>query len=181
MEQKPPASLAIIIAGRDASLLGSAAYYRATSLAPPVTFTRFWNLSIPSAEVHPTQLSKYNTFLQLWYFGGVLAHLFFAAGAGEAAFGSFLAADTLAAIEKAAEWGIAGLTPIVAGTTLWSGYEYALRRDTVKFLGSDRDYNARHYRRGRLIHGTAFSAFVAWAAWWWYGSWKESGEHLDEK
>lgn len=29
------------------------------------TFTRYWDFSIPSASVHPTQISKYNTFLQL--------------------------------------------------------------------------------------------------------------------
>lgn len=29
------------------------------------TFKRYWDFSIPSASVHPTQISKYNTFLQL--------------------------------------------------------------------------------------------------------------------
>lgn len=29
------------------------------------TFTRYWDFSIPSAEVKPTELSKYNTALQL--------------------------------------------------------------------------------------------------------------------
>lgn len=29
------------------------------------TFSRYWDFSIPSAEVKPTALSKYNTALQL--------------------------------------------------------------------------------------------------------------------
>lgn len=29
------------------------------------TFARYWDFSIPSASVHPTTISKYNTFLQL--------------------------------------------------------------------------------------------------------------------
>jgi cardiolipin synthase len=29
------------------------------------TFSRYWDFSIPSAEVRPTQISKYNTALQL--------------------------------------------------------------------------------------------------------------------
>lgn len=29
------------------------------------TFKRYWDFSIPSAEVKPTELSKYNTALQL--------------------------------------------------------------------------------------------------------------------
>lgn len=33
------------------------------------TFKRFWDFSIPSAEVRPTTISKYNTFLQLSLMG----------------------------------------------------------------------------------------------------------------
>lgn len=33
------------------------------------TFTRYWDFSIPSAEVRPTEISKYNTALQLLLVG----------------------------------------------------------------------------------------------------------------
>jgi cardiolipin synthase len=50
--------LAVIILGRDVGLGISALYYRYISLPPPKTFTRFWDFSLPSAEVHPTTISK---------------------------------------------------------------------------------------------------------------------------
>jgi len=50
--------LAIIILGRDVGLGIAALYYRYISLPPPKTFLRFWDFSLPSAEVHPTTISK---------------------------------------------------------------------------------------------------------------------------
>ena len=68
--------LAVIILGRDVLLSLSAFYIRYTSLPPPVssvvqsicafahayigqkTWSRYWDFSIPSAEVHPTSISK---------------------------------------------------------------------------------------------------------------------------
>ena len=50
--------------------LGIAAiYYRWISLPPPKTFARYWDFSLPSAEVRPTTISKYNTALQLALIG----------------------------------------------------------------------------------------------------------------
>ncbi|KNZ57570.1 CDP-diacylglycerol-glycerol-3-phosphate 3-phosphatidyltransferase [Puccinia sorghi] len=75
-----PLPLAAIIIGRDVLLSLSALYFRYQSLPIPVihtylffpcawiakkTFGRFWDFSLPSAQVTPTQISKYNTFLQL--------------------------------------------------------------------------------------------------------------------
>lgn len=57
--------LAAIILGRDLGLGFAAIYYRWISLPPPKTFSRYWDFSLPSAEVRPTTISKYNTFLQL--------------------------------------------------------------------------------------------------------------------
>jgi cardiolipin synthase len=68
-----PASLAALILGRDASLAIAALYYRYASLPVPKTFMRYWDFSLPSAEVHPTTVSKYNTFLQLVLLGSALA------------------------------------------------------------------------------------------------------------
>lgn len=57
--------VATIILGRDVGLGIAAIYYRWISLPHPKTFTRYWDFSLPSAEVRPTTISKYNTFLQL--------------------------------------------------------------------------------------------------------------------
>lgn len=54
--------------------LGIAAiYYRWISLPPPKTFSRYWDFSLPSAEVRPTTISKYNTALQLALIGATTA------------------------------------------------------------------------------------------------------------
>lgn len=61
--------LAVLILGRDVLLSLSAFYFRYISLPPPKTFARYWDFGIPSAEVKPTQISKYNTALQLLLMG----------------------------------------------------------------------------------------------------------------
>ncbi len=48
----------MIILGRDVCLGVAAVYYRWVSLPPPKTFARYWDFSLPSAEVHPTRISK---------------------------------------------------------------------------------------------------------------------------
>lgn len=69
-----PLPLAVIILGRDVGLSLSAFYIRYASLSEPVsmvammyihishyhqkTFKRYWDFSIPSAEVKPTNISK---------------------------------------------------------------------------------------------------------------------------
>lgn len=55
--------------GRDVGLGFAAIYYRWISLPAPKTFMRYWDFSLPSAEVRPTTISKYNTFLQLALMG----------------------------------------------------------------------------------------------------------------
>jgi len=65
--------LAAIILGRDIALAITAIYYRYISLPPPKTFARYWDFSLPSAEVHPTTISKYNTALQLALIGATTA------------------------------------------------------------------------------------------------------------
>ncbi|MCJ1256862.1 hypothetical protein MMC24_004687 [Lignoscripta atroalba] len=64
-----PIWLAIIILSRDILLGIAAIYYRYISLPPPKTFSRYWDFSLPSAEVHPTGISKVNTALQLGLIG----------------------------------------------------------------------------------------------------------------
>ena len=77
-----PVLLAGLILGRDVALGIAAIYYRYISLPEPKTFTRYWNFSLPSAEVHPTQISKINTVLQLGLMGGTLGALGFSGGVG---------------------------------------------------------------------------------------------------
>ena len=65
--------LASLILLRDVGLGIAAIYYRWISLPSPKTMARYWDFSLPSAEVKPTQISKYNTFLQLLLVGAGVA------------------------------------------------------------------------------------------------------------
>lgn len=65
--------LAVIILGRDVGLGISALYYRWISLPAPKTMARYWDFSLPSAEVKPTTVSKANTALQLLLVGSAIA------------------------------------------------------------------------------------------------------------
>ncbi|KAF8645070.1 hypothetical protein AX16_008128 [Volvariella volvacea WC 439] len=71
-----PIPLAVIILGRDVLLSLSAFWIRYTSLPHPKTFKRYWDFSIPSAEVRPTYISKVNTALQLALMGFTTDYLF---------------------------------------------------------------------------------------------------------
>ncbi|CAG8386843.1 unnamed protein product [Penicillium salamii] len=68
-----PIWLAVIILGRDVGLAMSAIYYRWISLPEPKTMARYWDFSLPSAEVKPTEISKINTALQLVLVGSAIA------------------------------------------------------------------------------------------------------------
>lgn len=150
-----PLSLAVLILGRDVVLALAAIYYRYASLPAPKTFSRYWDFSLPSAEVHPTTVSKYNTFLQLLLIGSTLA------------LPVVVAADNL---------GHLGVGPadlyramwyfqcVVAGTTVWSGLSYAFLKDAVTILGSNEELKAVQGARGRAIIGVTFGAVVLAAA-----------------
>ncbi|KAK4043183.1 CDP-alcohol phosphatidyltransferase-domain-containing protein [Parachaetomium inaequale] len=109
-----PVWLAVIILGRDVGLAISAIYYRWISLPPPKTFARYWDFSLPSAEVHPTTISKYNTALQLGLMG--LTTL----------------APVIPAVDMSTPLGI--MQYVVATTTIWSGASYIYSKDAVKIL-----------------------------------------------
>lgn len=57
--------LVLLIVGRDVALVISAFLIRYRSLPEPKSFARYWDPRLPSAKVEPTQVSKYNTFLQI--------------------------------------------------------------------------------------------------------------------
>ncbi|KAG7145176.1 cardiolipin synthase (CMP-forming) like protein [Verticillium longisporum] len=106
-----PVWLAVIILGRDVGLAIAAIYYRWVSLPPPKTFTRYWDFSLPSAEVHPTAISKYNTFLQL------------------ALIGLTTAAPVIA---HDISVPLTAMQYIVATTTIWSGASYIYTKDALR-------------------------------------------------
>lgn len=108
--------LAVLILGRDILLGISALYYRYTSLPPPRSFARYWDFSLPSAEVRPTSISKVNTFLQLGLIGATMSELAMG-GLGETA---------QTALEVS--WWVVG------ATTVWSGGSYVWGKDAVRIL-----------------------------------------------
>ncbi|KZT52371.1 hypothetical protein CALCODRAFT_525418 [Calocera cornea HHB12733] len=109
-----PVPLAVIILGRDVLLSISAFYWRYTSLPPPKTFARYWDFSIPSAEVNPTEISKINTALQLLLMGVTTV--------------SPLIAYDISMPLRVLQW-------TVAGTTIWSGLGYLFANNSVRLVG----------------------------------------------
>ncbi|KAM3501570.1 hypothetical protein MY11210_009334 [Beauveria gryllotalpidicola] len=110
-----PVWVASIILGRDVGLGIAAIYYRWISLPPPKTFARYWDFSLPSAEVRPTTISKYNTFLQLALVGVTTA-------------------APLVPVDLSQALMI--MQYVVAATTIWSGASYVYTKDAVKILSA---------------------------------------------
>ncbi|KAI6714945.1 hypothetical protein JHW43_002452, partial [Diplocarpon mali] len=119
-----PVWLAVIILGRDAGLAVTAIYYRWISLPPPKTFARYWDFSLPSAEVHPTTISKYNTALQLALIGATTAM-------------PLVTVDVSVAMTA--------MQYLVATTTVWSGASYIYSKDAVKILNQVFGVRRRHH------------------------------------
>ncbi|KAI1812866.1 hypothetical protein GGS20DRAFT_512928 [Poronia punctata] len=117
-----PVWLAVIILGRDVGLAIAAIYYRWISLPPPKTFTRYWDFSLPSAEVRPTTISKYNTFLQLGLMGATMVSPVVTADIGTA---------------------MTALQYLVATTTVWSGLSYVFSKDAVRILSENKQQKAK--------------------------------------
>ncbi|TRX92444.1 hypothetical protein FHL15_006611 [Xylaria flabelliformis] len=113
MQGALPVWLATIILGRDVGLGIAAIYYRWISLPPPKTFTRYWDFSLPSAEVRPTTISKYNTFLQLGLMGATMV-------------APVVTVDVSSAMTV--------FQYLVATTTVWSGLSYVFSKDAVRIL-----------------------------------------------
>ena len=120
-----PLWLATTIIGRDILLACSAIYFRWISLPPPKTFTRYWDFSLPSAEVRPTEISKINTLLQLLLIGSAMSLP--------------VLRETVPQFVEA--WNLAGVfegwSYLVGATTVWSGLSYIGNKDAVKILNSE--------------------------------------------
>jgi len=123
-----PVWLAAIILGRDAGLGVAAIYYRWISLPPPKTFSRYWDFSLPSAEVHPTTISKYNTALQLALIGAATAM-------------PLLTVDVSVAMTA--------MQYLVATTTVWSGASYIYTKDAVKILSHGQQQGGSTQSKGQ--------------------------------
>ncbi|KXT03416.1 hypothetical protein AC578_1573 [Pseudocercospora eumusae] len=155
-----PLYLATLILGRDASLAVAAIYYRYASLPAPKTLLRYWDFSLPSAEVHPTTVSKYNTFLQLILIGSTLALPVITAGHYETGILQSLGLD-IDLLQSAMRY----FQCLVAATTAWSGLSYAYLKNVVTILGSNEELKAKQGSRGRAIIGMTFGSCVIAAAW----------------
>ncbi|KAL6708119.1 hypothetical protein ACN47E_003303 [Coniothyrium glycines] len=178
-----PMPLFCLILGRDASLAVSALYYRYASLPAPKTMARYWDFSLPSAEVHPTSISKFNTFLQLTLLGTLLAtNLLLDPSATSSPAGGYLLAlqDTLGGPDGVKTM-ITGMSAVVATTTIYSGLEYTWSKKAVVILGGDEALKKKQGLRGRMIMAGGFGSFIVLAAWLWYtAQMKTDGDGSDE-
>lgn len=114
-----PVALVSLILARDAGLALAAIYIRWISLPPPKTMRRYWDFSLPSAEVKPTEISKLNTLLQLLLVGTAMLMPVLPAALADAwhlmpIFGTF--------------------QYVVAATTVWSGASYVFSKDAFTIL-----------------------------------------------
>ncbi|KAF2747734.1 hypothetical protein M011DRAFT_486148 [Sporormia fimetaria CBS 119925] len=170
--------LATLILGRDISLAGAALYYRYASLPAPKTWRRYWDFSLPSAEVHPTGVSKFNTFLQLVLIGTTMCvALLHDPSAINSAAGEYLqSVQQKLGGEEGVRKMMQGMSAVVASTTVWSGLSYAWMKDAVKIMGDDEALKRKQGARGRMIVGGGFGAFIAVAAWLAWKDWERKGE-----
>ena len=86
---------------------------------PPKTMARYWDFTLPSAEVTPTEISKVNTLLQLLLVGAGMAMPVLPPGLVEL---GHLGA------------GFEVFQYVVAGTTVWSGASYVYSKNAFKIL-----------------------------------------------
>ncbi|KAF8347953.1 CDP-alcohol phosphatidyltransferase-domain-containing protein [Amanita rubescens] len=115
MQGMLPVPLAAIILGRDVLLSLSGFLH-------PKTFTRYWDFSIPSAEVNPTLISKINTALQLGLMGTTTI--------------SPLLPFELSLPLQGFQW-------IVATTTIWSGLSYLFSKEAVRIVSHKQPRDTR--------------------------------------
>ncbi|PVI03469.1 hypothetical protein DM02DRAFT_612232 [Periconia macrospinosa] len=175
--------LATLILGRDISLAIAAIYYRYASLPSPKTFTRYWDFSLPSAEVHPTTISKLNTFLQLILIGSTMCVSLLHDPAALDAAANVVSTPLLGVKDvlggmDGVDALVKGMSGVVAATTVYSGLSYAWLKDAVTILGEDEKLKKRQGFRGRMIIAGTFGSVVLIAAGLW---WKElQGKVVDD-
>lgn len=154
---KSTVSLAAVILGRDSILGLVAIYIRYISLPAPKTFVRYWDFSLPSAEVRPTGISKINTALQLALVGWTMTGMAIGGDLGiwgedgvlramwwvrPILLGSPLLPPScsLNFYNRYQNWSLRTNYVIyrylVGATTVWSGVSYIYTKDAVRILNA---------------------------------------------
>ncbi|PIK57085.1 putative cardiolipin synthase (CMP-forming) [Apostichopus japonicus] len=108
-----PVPLTALIVARDIGLVGAASYMRYKSLAPPITLSRYFDVSHATVQLKPTFVSKINTAVQLVLVGVTLPAPIF---------------------HYVDHISLQYLWYITAATTILSGLSYILSKNTVEFL-----------------------------------------------
>ncbi|XP_064402648.1 probable cardiolipin synthase (CMP-forming) [Halichondria panicea] len=67
-----PVPLVVLVLGRDVLLIGASFYLRYTTLPPPRTWRRYWDIQRSTVQVTPNTLGKVTTGLQLMSVGAPL-------------------------------------------------------------------------------------------------------------
>ncbi|CAI4057339.1 hypothetical protein SKDZ_04G0990 [Saccharomyces kudriavzevii ZP591] len=129
-----PVSIAGIILGRDVLLAIGALFIRYSTLKLKypgrVAWSSYWDIvHYPSAEVRPSQLSKWNTFLQMIYLGSGVLLLLYEKQESEGETDEVFE-DRKELFQKIFSY----LGYITATTTIMSGACYALNRNAFKLL-----------------------------------------------
>lgn len=117
-----PTYLAALIIGRDVMLGFMALYYRFVTLPKPRSFLKYVDLLIPTASVHPTKLSKWNTGFQMIYIGTLVLK-----PGIELMLGTSEWVDAL-------HYFLTGFEYLVASTTLISGGTYLFSKNAIKVI-----------------------------------------------
>ncbi|XP_034250438.1 probable cardiolipin synthase (CMP-forming) [Thrips palmi] len=108
-----PIALTSLIVVRDVALVAAGSYIRYKSLPAPHTFRRYFDATHATAQLAPTNISKFNTMVQL------------------ALVAFTLGAPVFQYVDHAA---LHGLWYLTAGTTVASALSYAFSKGTYKFL-----------------------------------------------
>lgn len=114
-----PLVLALLILGRDAFLTLMAFAVRWRSLPAPRTLQRYFDPRLPSVQVEPTRISKYNTFLQLLLVGVLTV---------------YPCLPESVQTHPHSTRTLHVLMGIVGITTVWTGFDYAFSRTAVRYL-----------------------------------------------
>ncbi|KAG8228614.1 hypothetical protein J437_LFUL009319 [Ladona fulva] len=108
-----PVSLTGLIIARDLLLMAAGFYIRYLSLPPPRTVNRYFNVTLPTAQLAPTFISKVNTAVQLTLVGTTLA------------------APVFSYVDHPLLLGLCYLT---AATTVVSGLSYVFSKNTYRII-----------------------------------------------
>ncbi|KIM44453.1 hypothetical protein M413DRAFT_353710 [Hebeloma cylindrosporum] len=133
-----PVPLAVIILGRDVLLSLSAFYIRYSTLPNPKTFSRYWDFSLPSAEVRPTGISKAS--ILSFHISRSSSHPVQVNTALQLLLMGMTTVSPILPIDI--ELQLHGLQWLVATTTIWSGLSYVFTKDAVRVVVKSNKHNS---------------------------------------